>query len=140
MNISPSVLRDIHEHLEATYPDEGCGFLVGDHRDDAIVVRAAHAVSNGRAGHAAARRYLITPEDYRAAEAQARTAGHIVIGTYHSHPDVPAQPSDYDRDHAWPWYRYLIVSVRGGRVAEQRAWELREDRSGFIEHQLIEGT
>lgn len=141
MNVSSSVLGAIRRHLEGTYPDEGCGFLLGVHRENGITVAAARAVANGRSGQPEARRrYLITPEDFRQAEASARTNGMSVIGTYHSHPDVAAQPSDYDREHAWPWYRYLIVSVRNGRVAEQRAWELREDRSGFTEHRLIEVT
>ena len=58
------------------------------------------------------------------------------MGTYHSHPDVAARPSGYDLEHAWPWYRYLILSIVEGVVREERVWELRSDRSSFIEHTL----
>ena len=53
------------------------------------------------------------------------------MGIYHSHPDSPASPSEYDRDHAWPWFSYIIVSVNAGIAAEALAWKLRDDRSGF---------
>ena len=59
-----------------------------------------------------------------------------MVGTYHSHPDVPALPSAYDTEHAWPWCCYLITSVAGGEVEEERVWELRDDRSGFVEREL----
>ncbi len=77
------------------------------------------------------RRYLIGPDDVVALERQAARDGLRVVGYYHSHPDAPAIPSDYDREHAWPWYIYLIVSVRDGRATEARAWRLLGDRSGF---------
>ncbi len=59
-----------------------------------------------------------------------------MIGFYHSHPDHPAQPSQYDLDHAWPNMLYTITSVREGRVEVTTAWQLREDRSQFDERSL----
>ncbi len=82
------------------------------------------------------RRFLIQPGDYRAAEAHARTTGRALIGFYHSHPDHPAQPSQYDLDHAWPNMLYTITSVREGTVQDTTAWQLREDRSQFDERRL----
>ena len=46
-------------------------------------------------------------------------------------PDSPSRPSDYDREHAWPWFSYVIISVTGGRAVDAHAWQLRDDRSGF---------
>jgi proteasome lid subunit RPN8/RPN11 len=59
------------------------------------------------------------------------------VGFYHSHPDVEARPSAFDRDHAWSGYSYVIVSVRGGVPRETRSWELRPDRSAFDEEGLF---
>jgi proteasome lid subunit RPN8/RPN11 len=54
-----------------------------------------------------------------------------VVGYYHSHPDHPARPSGYDRDHAWPWYSYVIVSVEAGSARDTRSWVLDDDRATF---------
>jgi Predicted metal-dependent protease of the PAD1/JAB1 superfamily len=81
-------------------------------------------------------RFLIPPEEVRAAERAAAAAGLEIIGFFHSHPDHPARPSAFDREHAWPWYAYLIVSVEDGRAVDWRVWELQEDRSAFVERPL----
>jgi len=83
-------------------------------------------------------RYLIGPDEFRAAEARARAAGLDIIGFYHSHPDHPAIPSAFDREHAWPWYTYVIVSVHDGRPGVPRAWRLAEDRSRFLELPIVQ--
>jgi proteasome lid subunit RPN8/RPN11 len=82
------------------------------------------------------RRFLIGPDEYRAAEAHASETGGDVIGFYHSHPDHPAVPSAFDLEHAWPNLSYVIVSVRAGRPEEARSWRLRGDRSTFDEETL----
>ncbi len=77
------------------------------------------------------RRYLIAPDDVLALERRAAAADLEVVGYFHSHPDAPARPSAFDREHAWPWYVYLIVSIAEGRATEARAWRLSPDREGF---------
>lgn len=136
VEIPRGVLRAIHQHVEDAYPDEGCGFLLGHRQDGEVVVEQEVPVENRRSGEAARRRYVIAADDYRRTERDATAAGLELLGTYHSHPDHPAVPSAYDRDVAWPWYRYLIVAVARGKVRGQRAWELTEDRSDFIEHPI----
>ena len=138
MRIAPSVLAEIRRHLAAAYPGEGCGFLVGTRGPNGdVVVRQQLPVTNRRTADGGGRtRYLIGPEDFLTAEREARQASFVVLGTYHSHPDVPARPSGYDTEHAWPWSCYLIASVAGGAVREERVWELRDDRSGFVEREL----
>jgi len=138
LEMSGSLLDEIRRALARAYPDEGCGLLFGE-RDGAgrVVVQGHLALPNRWSdGSEAPRRYLITPEDLRAAERAARAASFTVVGTYHSHPDAPARPSPFDVEHAWPWYRYLIVSVKRGLPDEARVWELRDDRGGFTEHAL----
>lgn len=133
MIIGGSVLAEIRRVLEAAYPDEGCGFLVG-HVDGDIKVRAQVAARNRREDDsAAATRYLIPPEEYLAVTGQVAVDGLEIVGVYHSHPDVPAAPSLHDRDHAWPWYEYLIVSVESGVASDVRAWQLMDDRRAFVE-------
>jgi proteasome lid subunit RPN8/RPN11 len=76
-------------------------------------------------------RFSVTSEDVLAAEKEARGHGLDVVGWYHSHPDHPARPSQYDRDHAWPWYSYIIVSVQNGAPQEMTSWRLNDDRQEF---------
>ena len=66
------------------------------------------------------RRFLVRPQDYRAAERRATEQGLELIGFYHSHPDHPARPSQYDLDHAWPVFSYVIVSVRRAAAETSR--------------------
>jgi proteasome lid subunit RPN8/RPN11 len=68
----------------------------------------------------------------RAAEAR----GLDVVGWYHSHPDHPARPSEYDREHAWPWYSYIIVSVAKGVAGEMTSWRLQDDRAGYEKERI----
>jgi len=124
----------IHRHALATYPEECCGVLVGRPlrgREGSFVERVL-SVHNARADGRGSR-FLIHPETVLAAQREARRAGMEVVGYYHSHPDHPARPSDFDREHAWPGVSYLIVSVARGEIAETRSWRLAEDRSDFEE-------
>ena len=83
------------------------------------------------------RRFLIRPDDYRAAEKRARESGLELLGFYHSHPDHPARPSQYDLDHAWPSFSYVIVSVIGGEDQLLTSWRLRNDRATFDEENVL---
>ena len=92
-------------------PNECCGALIG--RDG--VVTEAFALPN-TTEEGPRRRFLVRPGDYRAAEARAAETGSELLGFYHSHPDHPARPSQYDLDHAWPLFSYVIVSVMQRRA------------------------
>ncbi|HET6342864.1 MAG TPA: M67 family metallopeptidase [Gemmatimonadota bacterium] len=129
----------LRAHAEAGYPDEVCGFLLGsmDLPSREFTVRETRAAVNRR-GSGARRRYRIDPDEYRTAEGEAERRGLELIGIYHSHPDAPARPSEYDREHAWPNSAYVIVSVEAGRAGGLRAWLLAEDRSGFDELDTFE--
>lgn len=76
-------------------------------------------------------RFLIDPREQMRVEKDARARGLDVVGYYHSHPDHPARPSNYDREHAWPWYSYVILSVAKGEPADLTSWVLRESREQF---------
>ena len=124
------IMEQIRSHGEETYPHECCGFLFGSQEDGSRLVSEIRRQANERTD-SRENRFLITPEQFRDAERAARKAGLLMLGIYHSHPDSPARPSEYDRDHAWPWYSYLILSVGRGAAGESRVWQLRDDRSGF---------
>lgn len=128
---------EIRRHGESEYPHECCGLLIGRlNVEGSKRVMEVYPVSNAREEEAKHNRSLITPEEYMCGERYARGCGLEVVGNYHSHPDHPATPSQFDLDHAWPTWSYIIVSVREGRAAELRSWEMETDRSRFNEEEI----
>jgi len=121
----------IRAHGQETYPNECCGALIG--KDG--VVSETLALPN-MTDEGPRTRFRVTPDDYRAAEKRASEAGAELLGFYHSHPDHPARPSQYDLDHAWPFFSYVIVSIREGVSGDMTSWRLREDRSAFDQEDL----
>jgi proteasome lid subunit RPN8/RPN11 len=123
----------IRAHGEAGFPNEICGVLLGREADGHKTVTGLLPIENQFESDEQYHRFLITPQDMLRAERSARAQGVSVVGFYHSHPEAEAIASNYDRDHAWPWYTYVIVSVKQGRADEMRSWTLRDDRSAFDE-------
>ena len=143
LEISREHLKEIGQHGARAYPNECCGALLGVLNGDTKQVRALLALDNRREGEAARTRFLVTADDFRWAEKQARQQGLEVVGWYHSHPDHPARPSEFDREHALPWYSYIVVHVArradgeaGGEPQEATSWVLAEDRSQFLPEPL----
>ena len=130
--ISGRHLQTVTRHATMSYPDECCGVLIGSASGDVTIVERVLSVGNERQD-SRHNRYLISPETVLAAHKEARALGLDVVGYYHSHPDHPAQPSEFDRDHAWPGVSYLIVSVRKRQVVDARSWRLADDRERFDE-------
>jgi proteasome lid subunit RPN8/RPN11 len=129
--LGPGVDAEIRRHGEETFPHECCGALVGG------ADRVTHAVPlPNTTEEGPRRRFLVRPSDYRAAEQQASALGGELLGFYHSHPDHPARPSQFDLDHAWPNFAYVIVSVMSGAARDMTVWYLKEDRSSFDEGSL----
>jgi len=130
--LSQSQIDAIRTHGEETYPYECCGFLVGTATGDDISVAEVLRASNTR-DDSPNNRYAIDPKELYAIDIDAHKRGLGVVGIYHSHPDVAAQPSEFDREHACPWYCYAIVSVVKGEAKELRNWRLNDDGSQFSE-------
>jgi proteasome lid subunit RPN8/RPN11 len=133
--VSAADMDAIGRHAERTYPEECCGFLLGRSADGATRVDRVAPAANERQD-SRHNRFVMSPETVLAAHKEARAAGLAVVGYYHSHPDHPAEPSEFDREHAWPGLSYLIVSVRAGQVDRARSWRLRDDRERFEEEHL----
>lgn len=137
IRISEAIRRQIERHGEQTYPEECCGVLLGFiHQDDSRRIEEIIEIDNRQADNRR-RRFFITPEQYRQAEQAALDRHMDLLGFYHSHPDHPAIPSTFDRDHALPWFDYIIVSVQNGRAAAMAAWQLSEDRSRFLQREIV---
>jgi proteasome lid subunit RPN8/RPN11 len=134
--ISDVLKGRIFEQLQQTYPNEGGGFLLGILQGSEITVKDVHPVENVFESEEQYHRYAMTPKDWMHLEDEADAKGLSLVGYYHSHPDHPAIPSEFDRVHALPNFRYLITSVREGKAAELRAWQLSDDRSQFNELML----
>lgn len=127
--------QEIHRIATLAYPNECCGLLIGTDDGRARTVEKVKAAANQRID-SLHDRYLIDPEEIRDVEKELRGSSSQIIGFFHSHPDVPAQPSRFDLDHAWPWYFYLIVSVVQGSPREMLCWRMRDDRSAFEREEL----
>ena len=126
----------IRAHGAETYPHECCGALLGSDREDAREIAEVVPLTNQR-NDSPRNRFSITPEDVRDAEAAARKAGLDLIGWYHSHPDAPARPSEFDREHAWPWYSYIIVSVQDRVPRDMNSWRLADDRGHYDAEEIV---
>src|SRR2546425_7277516 len=137
IEIADEHFREIRAHGERDYPFECCGLLIGRFKGDRKVVVEAYAISNAREEEAKRNRFLIRPEELMRGEKYARAKRLDVVGFYHSHPDDRAVPSQYDLNHAWPSYSYIVVSVLEGRAADLRSWEMEADRSRFDEEKII---
>jgi len=150
MNAAPQLWMSSHlaerirSHGAESYPHECCGALLGRDRSPgagsarapgaAEVPREVLAVFPlvNRREDSPRNRFSLSPDDVRAADKAAREQNLELLGWYHSHPDHPARPSEYDRENAWPWYSYIIVSVRGGAPENMSSWRLADDRLEFL--------
>ena len=134
LTVTGGVDEAIRAHGQATYPHECCGALLGRDNHVSDIVALPNTTEEGPR-----RRFLVRPSDYREAERRASELGAELLGFYHSHPDHPARPSQYDLDHAWPTFAYIIVAVAAGSAGEMTVWYLKDDRSSFEEGSLQHG-
>lgn len=136
ITIAEKQLAEIREHGIRDYPYECCGLLLGSFGPEGKLVTETFPISNAREESAKRNRFLITPEELMKGERYARQHDLEVVGFYHSHPDSPAVPSQYDLEHAWPTYSYIIVSTSAGRADDLFSWEQEPDRSRFNQEEI----
>jgi proteasome lid subunit RPN8/RPN11 len=130
LRIREDLIRRIHAHGVETYPHECCGALLGQDVEGSREVRDLVPLANRR-NDSPRNRFELAPDDVRRAETTAREGQLELLGWYHSHPDAPARPSEFDREHAWPWYSYIILSVEKGEARDMTSWRLQEDRGAY---------
>ncbi|HZD57831.1 MAG TPA: M67 family metallopeptidase [Anaerolineales bacterium] len=136
LEIDARVLREIHAHGEKAYPEEGAGLLLGSANGDRKRVTAIAELANIREDSARYNRYLISPQEYLREEERAAQRGLDVLGVFHSHPDHPNRPSEFDREWAWPWFSYVITRVASGKAQGSRSWRLDDGREAFVEEEI----
>jgi len=137
ITISANQLSEINRHGEQDYPYECCGLLIGHYEDDGRkVVTETFPISNSREETAKRNRFLIEPQELMRGEKYARSKQLDIVGFYHSHPESPAVPSQYDLEHAWPTYSYIIVSVMNQKAGDLFSWEQTPDRSKFDREEM----
>jgi proteasome lid subunit RPN8/RPN11 len=133
-------IKQIEAHGEKTFPFECGGMIIGRFETDKKTVVELLPMENAMAESEQHNRVLILPKDVLKAERYARSQKLDVIGYYHSHPDCPAVPSQFDLDHALPVWTYIIVSVESGKAVNLLAWEMENDRSKFNEEEIFTVT
>lgn len=132
LKLSERLAQRIRAHGMETYPHECCGALLGRGGDGEKTREVSELLPlANRRDDSPRNRFELTPEDVRLAEKTASDTGVQLLGWYHSHPDAPARPSEFDREHAWPWYSYIIMSVQKGEPREMTSWRLKDDRAGY---------
>lgn len=136
LTIRREAIKEMEAHLEAAYPNEGAGLLLGTADGAGKRVEAVLPLGNRWQGSEQTHRFLLGPQDLLRGEQEAARRGLDVIGIFHSHPDHPAEPSGFDREWALPWYSYVITTVRQGRTTQHRSWLLKDDRSDYDEEEL----
>ena len=133
--LADELARGIRDHGAKGYPNEACGAILGVDGAESREAKALFPLINRR-DDSPRNRFSVDANDVRSAERAAKEQGLELIGWYHSHPDHPAKPSEFDREHAWPWYSYVIVSVAAGQPCEMTSWRLADDRTHFEAEQL----
>jgi len=136
--VTQEILARIHGNGEQAYPEEGAGLLVGVRMGEEKRVVTLLPLANTREDASRHNRYLLDPQDYLKGEMEAARLGLDVLGVFHSHPDHPNRPSEFDREWAMPWFSYVITSIQQGKAVESRSWLLAEDRSTFLEETIEE--
>ena len=135
IEIPKAVLQAIQDHAREAYPEECCGFLIGHSSAPRRVVesrRARNVATENRS-----RRYMVDPLELLRVDDDVRKKNLDLIGIYHSHPDHPAAPSEFDRSRATSWYSYVIVSVVDGQPKDTTAWSFDEAARAFRPEKLV---
>lgn len=128
--------RQIESEGSAAYPNECCGIIFGRDGATGRVVEKLEPVANGFEAGEQFHRFSITPQALMDAERKCGK-GQMVLGFYHSHPDHPARPSEYDRQHAWPFYSYIIVAIHQRQPVDMTSWLLDEATEQFQEQAIV---
>jgi proteasome lid subunit RPN8/RPN11 len=142
--LSPSFTRQIESEGAREYPNECCGIMYGRDVKDGETVRRIverlEPVNNAFEEEEQYHRFSISPQQLMKAEKDAAAEGRLVLGFYHSHPDHPARPSEYDRQHAWPFYSYVIVAIANRQAVDMTSWLLDEQTETFRRQEIVEQT
>ncbi len=133
---SKALFNQIVEHGEVHYPEEGAGFILGRVSQGDRYAELILPITNQFESGSRHDRYLITPHDMIQSVTKAEELGLVILGVFHSHPNHPALPSEFDRERALPWFSYVITSIHHDGPRESRSWRLSDDRQ-FEEETIV---
>jgi len=141
----PSDLSEVVRHLEAMYPQEGCGVLLWHPQAHTWRVHPItnaydryHAADPVRFPRTSRTAYLFEPQEWLSLHQQADARGEQVACVFHSHVNGVADFSAEDRAQAapaglpvLPGVSYLVVAIEEGRATQARLfWWQNEDFRG----------
>lgn len=136
LRLSDAIQAEIARQGEDGYPEEICGVMIGTDAGADRDVQEIRLLTNTMTENRQ-RRYLIDPLELARIERETDARGLTILGFYHTHPDHPAEPSVTDLDWAWPFYSYLIQSVRKGKAEVKRSWRLDDEgEKRFVEEEV----
>jgi len=130
------IVSEMHAHAIQTYPEECCGLLLGHFEERSKMVTESRRMGNAFVKEERYHRYTIDPKEFLSVETEAEARGLEVVGIYHSHPNAPAKPSQFDTSHAWPALSYVVIEVRNAQAIDTRSWILKDDRSEFVSEKM----
>ena len=156
--LNDKLKSDIEAHGVRDFPKECCGVLIGDFENGVKTVLEVRALPNSFAPSqefeksvlsepsemgdvslvGQERRYMVSPDTMFQLMREERKTGKKILGFYHSHPNHPALPSEFDRTWAMNWYTYIIVSIMNSKPANMTAWVLDQD-SAFQPDEIQRG-
>ena len=142
LHVPKAIVAQVERAAEGAFPEECCGILIGpvpqgfEKQGRAVCVEEARPLPNGWESSARTHRYEIDPRIFAKIEQELSGTGRGIVGLYHSHPSVPAWPSPFDLERAWPCYSYWIVCVREGKAAGSRSWMRSDDGAHFFEEPI----
>jgi len=151
LTICQETLDQLAAYSAKHYPDEACGFLIGEKGQNSVtefipvqnVYNDMHEKYPETYPRTAKTAYLIDPRVQQKIFDDAAANGQEVKGIYHSHTDHDAYFSDEDRLVAAPWgepnypgVSYIVVSVWSGKLKEINEFYWDEKQQTYIEQKI----
>ena len=130
IHLSPVLLKRILLDIESV-PEESCGFLFGSSISAINKIDRFLHVKND-SDYDKSKRFKISSNNYKLAEAFAEKHACEMMGIYHTHLDCPPIPSELDKKFAFPGFYYLIISLVDLSFSEVKCWKITSHRK-FIE-------
>ena len=126
--VSLPPLDELYRHLEAAYPNEGCGVILNGPNGYRVlplenVYDRYHKVDPEQFPRSARTAYLIDPKAWLKISRECEQTGDQIVVIIHSHADVGAYFSDEDKAMAapngqplHPGVDYLVVAVNDAKA------------------------
>ena len=137
--IPKNELEIIKKHAAEIFPYEACGGLLGKIEGENKIIVKAYPAEN-RYGKITWDSFEIEPKDILEMDKFYMKENLDILGFYHTHPNHPAIPSNFDVNASWPFYSYVILSVKGNTpesVADIKSYLMPDRDSTPVEEEVI---